>query len=130
MFPATYAPPIFSKFKGKGNPKSHLMAFCTETVELRGKDDLLIRLFPRSLADTALDWYTSQPIGSFTSLTYLAEKFVRRFFFNTESQVSFSQLQATTQKPDESLFEFVVRWREGIWDHLYQKRKLSSIYLL
>lgn len=36
----------------------------TETVKLRRKDDLLIRLFPRSLVATALD--------SFTYLTYLA----------------------------------------------------------
>lgn len=32
------------------------MAFCTETVEpsLEATDDLLIKLFPRSLADTAV----------------------------------------------------------------------------
>lgn len=55
------------------------MAFFTETVELRGKDDLLIRLFPIFLADTALDCPTHRIIHLFDLLG-------RKMGFFTESQ--------------------------------------------
>ena len=55
---ASYQPPKFQQFEGKGNSKQHIAHF-VETCNNAGTErNLLVKQFVRSLWRNAFNWYT------------------------------------------------------------------------
>jgi hypothetical protein len=50
--------PRFEKYGGKGDHVSHAYAFTTLCCDIFLEENILARLFHRSLKDTALDWFS------------------------------------------------------------------------
>lgn len=71
VFPPGYVMPTFTR---RRNPRSHLVTF-RYSIELRGEDPILIRLFPRSRADSAAECFPSCPPRLFTSFDDLGKAY-------------------------------------------------------
>ncbi|GKV21559.1 hypothetical protein SLEP1_g31529 [Rubroshorea leprosula] len=94
-------PPKFQKFNGKGNPRQHVAHF-VETCNNAGTyGDLMVKQFVRSLEDTAFEC--------------------------TKRIVSLPELANTKQKKDESMTDFIERWRNLVLNCREKISEISSI---
>jgi len=110
-FPKGYQRPIFDKFDGiSSSPHEHLAHFysaCGETSQL---DAFLVRQFVQSLKGSAFTWYTQLPPGSILTWDDMQKAFLAQFV-SSKRKVSIMDLAQTTQKPGESVNDFIIRWR-------------------
>ncbi|KAH7847384.1 hypothetical protein Vadar_025500 [Vaccinium darrowii] len=108
--PENYQPPKFLQFDGMGNPKQHVAHF-VETCSSAGTDgDLLVKQFVQSLKDYAFDWYIDLEPNSIDSWDQLQRDFLNRFF-STRRIVNITELSNTLQQEDESVIDYINRWR-------------------
>ena len=70
-----------------------------------------MRLFPLSLTGTAFSWFSSLPHGSIRVLSQLEQKF-HDHFYSGDNELKFSHLTSVKQKHDESVSDYVKRFRE------------------
>ena len=109
--PAGYKVPKFDMFDGKGNPRAHLRSYCDKLVGV-GKDQAIrMKLFIRSLTGEALDWYTYQDPQRWHSWGDMAQEFMDRFRFNTETIPDRFYLMKLERKSTETFREYAMRWR-------------------
>ena len=109
---ASYQPPKFQHFEGKGNPKQHVAHF-VETCNNAGTyGDYLVKQFVRSLKGNAFDWYTDLEPNSIDSWEQLEHEFLNRFY-STRRIVSMVELTNTRQRKDEPVIDFINRWRNA-----------------
>jgi hypothetical protein len=59
VLPPNFRIPDFEKYRGRGCPIAHLKAYCGDMAPLQADERLLIRLFQKSLAGPALQWFVS-----------------------------------------------------------------------
>jgi hypothetical protein len=59
-FPPGYVSPNFTKYQGKTNPIEHIREFSTNYIDIAYEPTYLMRLFPKSLAGPALEWFSNQ----------------------------------------------------------------------
>jgi len=109
-FPPHFEIPQFDKYKGKGNPDDHLRAFFVACLDVAYDDTYLLRLFPRSLAGQALEWFSHLPPGIKT-FSELATKFRSHFAFNIEHEVNMNDIVNNKQRNGETFSSFTQRWR-------------------
>ncbi|KAK4730139.1 hypothetical protein R3W88_023127 [Solanum pinnatisectum] len=109
--PIGYKPPKFDMFDGKGDPHTHLRAYCDKLVGVGRNEKLRMKLFIRSLSREALTWYTRQDPRKWRDLQEMAEDFMNRFRFNTEIIADNFSLTNIQIKPSENFQEYVRRWR-------------------
>ena len=106
--------PDIKRYMGIGCPRIHLQLY---NVVMRGHkldEAQMIMLFPLSLSGSAQRWFASlDPLRRRTWVD-LGQQFIRQYFFNTLEDVSWRELEALWQKPDESVTSFISRWREKI----------------
>ena len=109
QMPASYQPPKFQQFNGKGNLKQHIAHFI-EICNNSGTDgDLLTKQFVRTLRGNAFDWYTNLEPESIDSWEQMEREFLNRFY-NTRCTVSMLKLTNTKQWKDEPVVEYTNRW--------------------
>ncbi|XP_060170550.1 uncharacterized protein LOC132601485 [Lycium barbarum] len=109
--PAGYKVPKFDMFDGKGNPQAHLRSYCNKLVEV-GKDRAIrMKLFIRSLTGETLDWYTCQDPQKWHSWGEMAQEFMDRFRFNTETVPDRFYLIKLERKSTKTFREYAMRWR-------------------
>ncbi|KAH7844713.1 hypothetical protein Vadar_030866 [Vaccinium darrowii] len=108
--PENYQPPKFLQFDGMGNPKQHVAHF-VETCSSAGTDgDLLVKQFVWSLKEYAFDWYIDLEPNSIDSWDQLQQDFLNRFF-SSRRIVNMTELSNTHQQEDESVIDYINRWR-------------------
>ena len=93
-FPKKIEAPTFEKYQGKGNLVDHIHEFLASCTKLSDDPTYLMRLFPHSLGQTTLEWYSKLP-GTIKSWLELAEKFISHFAFNITNEVTLSDLSST-----------------------------------
>ena len=76
---------------------------------MRGLKEAL-KQFVRSLKGNAFDWYTDLEPGSIDSWEQLERKFLDRFY-STRRIVSMMELTNTKQWGNESVVDYINRWR-------------------
>ncbi|KAJ8527706.1 hypothetical protein K7X08_015157 [Anisodus acutangulus] len=109
--PVGYKVPKFGLFDGKGNPHTHLKSYCDKLIGV-GKDQAIImKLFVRSLTREALDWYTSQNPQKWRNWGTMAQDFVDRFKFNTDTVLDRFYLMKLEKKSTETFREYAMKWR-------------------
>ena len=105
-----YQPPKFQSFDGKGNPKQHVAHF-VETCNNAGIDgDLLVKQFVHSLQGNAFYWYIDLARECIDSCDQIECEFLNRFF-GTLRTISMMELTNTKQWKDESVVDYINRWR-------------------
>jgi len=110
-FPKHFEIPKFDKFRGKGDPVTHIKEFYMHCQEVVYNDAFLLRLFPKSLAGLALEWFYRIPYGTIHSFAELSEAFVAQYAHLVETELSIVDLVHTKKKGGESLAEYLQRWQ-------------------
>jgi hypothetical protein len=70
-----------------------------------------IRLFPLSLSSTTFNWFTSLAPNSIDNWLTLEHRF-HEYFYNGEAKLRLSDLTAIRQKHNETVPEYLRRFRE------------------
>ncbi|KAJ8531411.1 hypothetical protein K7X08_026845 [Anisodus acutangulus] len=70
-----------------------------------------MKLFVRSLTGEALDWYTSQSPQKWRNWGTMAQDFVDRFKFNTDTVLDRFYLMKLEKKSTETFREYAMKWR-------------------
>ena len=74
-------------------------------------DHLKIRMFPLSLSDTAFSWFSALSPNSIHTWSQLERKF-HEHFYNGDNELRLCHLTSVKQKHDESVAEYVRRFRD------------------
>ncbi|RVX03964.1 hypothetical protein CK203_021755 [Vitis vinifera] len=112
--PAKFRMPDIERYSGIGCPKIHLRLYST-VMRAHGIDDAqLVALFPMSLSGAAQRWFASIEPSRLRTWEDVAREFLTQFAFSADIDVSRRELEATRQRPDESISSFVTRWRAKV----------------
>ncbi|RVW52820.1 hypothetical protein CK203_076621 [Vitis vinifera] len=112
--PAKFRMPDIERYSGIGCPKIHLRLYST-VMRAHGIDDAqLVALFPMSLSGAAQRWFASVEPSRLRTWEDVAREFLTQFAFSADIDVSRRELEATRQRPDESISSFVTRWRAKV----------------
>ncbi|KAJ8535673.1 hypothetical protein K7X08_023393 [Anisodus acutangulus] len=109
--PVGYKMPKFDLFDGKGNPYSHLRSYCDKLIGVGKNQAIIMKLFVRGLTGEALDWYTSQDPQKWRNWGTMAQDFVDRFKFNTDTVLDRFYLMKFEKKSRETFREYAMKWR-------------------
>ena len=110
-YPKGYQKPSFEKFDGvNGTPHEHLTHFYSACGETSQSDALLIRQFVQSLKGPAFTWYTQLPPSSIHTWDDMHKSFLAHFV-SSERKISIMDLANAIQRHDESVNDFIARWR-------------------
>ena len=109
-FPEGFRMPVFERFNGTTDPQEHLMQFTWAMGNLANNPNYCLRLFGSTLTGNAFQWYLTLPNGSVKTWDRMQQLFVGRFFV-TERDVTIADLFSVTQKPNESVQDYIKRWR-------------------
>ena len=69
-FPKDIEVPKYDKYDGYGDPHDHVRYFYAISMDFMHEDSYLMHLFPRSLREQAMEWFTklTPPLKYLTSL--------------------------------------------------------------
>ena len=111
--PPGYKIPDFVKFNGEGTKTTweHVSQYLAQLSEAGSLNELKVRLFPLSLTGTAFSWFSSLPHGSIRVWSQLEQKF-HDHFYSGDNELKLSHLTSVKQKHDESVSDYVKRFRE------------------
>ena len=110
-FPKHFEIPKFVKLRGKGAPITHIKEFYMHCQELAYNDVFLMRLFLKSLASLALEWFYRIPYGTVSTFAQLSETFVAQYVHLVEIELSMIDLVHTKQKGGEILANYLQIWK-------------------
>ena len=112
--PTKFRMPDIERYSGIGCPKIHLRLYST-VMRAHGIDDAqLVALFPMSLSGAAQRWFASVEPSRLRTWEDVAHEFLTQFAFSADIDVSRRELEATRQRPEESISSFVTRWRAKV----------------
>ncbi|XP_070057590.1 uncharacterized protein [Nicotiana tomentosiformis] len=123
---ASYQPPKFQQFNGKGNPKQHVAHFVETCNTAETYGDYLVKQLVRSLKGNAFDWYTDLEAGSIDRWDQLEQEFLNRFYC-TRHTVSMVELTSTRQPKGEPVIDFINRWRNASLNFKYRLSEAFGI---
>lgn len=106
-----YKPPSVKRFGGLEGPREHVMAYQATMMLVGYSEVTMCRAFFSTLARQAQRWFTNLKGNSIDSFHDLAVKFITRFMRAMKGRKHFMHLTTMKQGVDESLTEFLVRWR-------------------
>ena len=97
-----------------GCPRIHLQLYNAIMRGHRLDEAQMIILFPLSLSGAAQRWFASLDPSRSRTWADLGQEFIRHYSFNIVVDVSWRELEALRQRPNESVTSFISRWREKI----------------
>jgi hypothetical protein len=103
----------FVKFTGEDSKTTyeHIGQFLAQVSDYSITDVHKIRLFPLSLFGTVFNWFVSLAPNTVNTWEHLEQKF-HDYFFNGEFELRLSHLAAVKQNHNESVSEYMRRFRE------------------
>ncbi len=103
----------FSKFLGQDivSTYEHISRFLAQCGETSTIDALRVRLFPLYLSRSAFTWFSSLPYNSVNSWADLEKQF-HSYFYSGIHEMKLSDLTAIRQRHDESVQDYIQRFRE------------------
>ena len=110
-FPKHFEIPKFDKFRGKGDPVTHIKEFYMHCQEVAYNDVFLMCLFTKSLVGPTLEWFYRIPYGTVSTFAQLSEAFVAQYAHLVETELFVVDLVHTKQKGKESLADYLQRWK-------------------
>jgi hypothetical protein len=112
-YPRGLRVPDFTKFTGYDSRTTyeHICQFLALVNDVGITDVHKVRLFPLSLSGTAFNWFTSLAPNSVVTWPCLEQKF-HDYFYNGEVELKLSDLTAVRQKYNETVSEYLKRFRE------------------
>ena len=109
-YPERYKPRTFVQYDGKrGSAIEHVSKFINTLDPYAAGKDLCLQEFSKSLCDCAYTWYTDLKPGSIPTWDDMVDVFCTKYFHGEET-VTLATLQATKQRSDEDLMEYIKRF--------------------
>lgn len=110
--PRGYRIPEFTKFTGDDDqrPVDHLARVELQCGDVWNNDLVHGRLFPHSLADSALEWYNALQPNSIQNWVQMRQGFYFHFH-RTCPEVTVVDLYQTVQKPGETVEQYLIRFK-------------------
>lgn len=112
VIPTKFKVPVFEKYKGASDPRTHLRAYCCKIAAYSDDDRLLMHFFQDSLSGASLYWYMQLEGNHIRSGRDMVEVFLKHYQYNIYMAPNRTQLQNLTQKSDKTFKEYAQRWRE------------------
>jgi len=109
QIPHKFKLPDFEKYKGTSCPKDHLTMYARKMSTYANDHQVLIHYFQDSLTSPALKWYMNLNRAEIQTFNDLREAFVQQYKFNVNMALDRSDLQAMTQKDNETFKEYAQR---------------------
>jgi len=106
QIPHKFKLPDFEKYKGTSCPKDHLTMYVRKMSTYADDHQVLIHYFQDSLTGTALKWYMNLDLAEIRTFNDLRGAFVQQYKFNVDMAPDQSDLQAMTQKDNETFREY------------------------
>jgi len=105
--------PEFVKFSGDDSKSTfeHVSKYLAQLEEASSINELKVRLFSLSLIGTAFSWFSSLAPNSITSREQLEQKF-HDHFFSGSHELKLSHLTSIKQMRDESVNDYIRRFRD------------------
>ncbi|XP_061373858.1 uncharacterized protein LOC133316154 [Gastrolobium bilobum] len=97
------------KYNGKGDPQEHLEQFQTNMMAQDVADPIACRLFPTTMKETTLRWYSALPSNSVQSWEDLTNQFLVRFATSKAQYKSTHALKTVRQGSNETLHDYLNR---------------------
>ena len=113
-----------------GCPRIHLQLYNAIMRGHRLDVAQMIMLFPLSLSGAAQRWFASLDPSRHRTWADLGQEFIKQYSFNTVVDVSWRELEALRQRPDESVTSFISRWREKIAQIIDRPSKRDQISMI
>ena len=109
--PPGYKIPDFVNFNGEGTKTTweHVSQYLAQLGEPSSRDEWRICYFPLSLTGTAFSWFSALPPGPLTTWFQLEQKFDH--FYSGDNEPKLSNLISVQQKHDESVIDYIKRFR-------------------
>jgi hypothetical protein len=111
-FPSGWHLPKFRQFDGTGDAREHLVYFEAACGDTTNNAFLLLRQFSGSLTGPAFHWYSRLPVGSISTWAGMKEIF-KKHFVAMKKDFSIVELSQVKQKHNESIDDYVVRFRNS-----------------
>ena len=90
----------------------------------------MIMLFPLLLSGAAQCWFASLDPSRRRIWADLGQEFIRQYSFNTIVDVSWRELEALRQRPDELVTSFISNWREKIAQSIDRPSERDQISMI
>jgi hypothetical protein len=112
-YPRGFRVPDFANFIGEDarTTYEHVGQFLAQVSDAAVTDIHWVKLFPLSLSSTTFNWFTSLAPNSVSTWASLEEKFLK-YFYNGKTELKLSNLMAVRQKYNETIAEYIKRFRE------------------
>lgn len=115
-YPKRFKMPRICNFKSKEDPKENLRHFKHACYMIVNDNALLLRTFSMNLKGQAMNWYNALAQHSLYSFEQLANTFIENFSINTKRRASIIDLMKLSQFNQDSILNYVARWRYLIID--------------
>ena len=123
-YPERYESRAFAQYDGKkGSVVEHVSKFIDTFGPYAANEDLCLREFSKSLCDWAYTWYIGLKPSSIPTWDDIVDVFCTKYFHGEET-VTLATLQATKQKNDKNLMEYIKRFRDialDCYDHCKER---------
>ena len=123
-YPERYELRAFTQYNGrKGSAVEHVSKFINTLGPYIADEDLCLREFSKSLCDRAYTWYISLKPRSIPTWDDMVDVFCTKYFHGEET-VTFATLQATKQRSDEDLMEYIKSFKDialDCYDHCEER---------
>ncbi|RVW19309.1 hypothetical protein CK203_093803 [Vitis vinifera] len=114
-------------YSGIGYPKIHLRLYSTFMRAHEINDAQLMALFPMSFNEATQRWFASVEPLRLRTWEDMAHEFLTQFAFSADIDVFKRELEATRQRPNESISSFVNRWRAKVVGMIDRPKKRDQI---
>ena len=114
-------------YNGIGYPKIHLRLYNTFMRAHGINDAQLMALFPMSLSGATQRWFASVKPFRLRTWEDMAHEFLTQFAFSANIDVSKRELEATRQRPNESISSFFNCWRAKVVGMIDRPKKRDQI---
>uniref|UniRef100_A0A2N9JBM8 Uncharacterized protein n=1 Tax=Fagus sylvatica TaxID=28930 RepID=A0A2N9JBM8_FAGSY len=110
--PERFTAPCLETYNGRIDPVAHIDHYHHRIALWRNKDPLMCGIFPSSLGEVELRWFSQLERGSIGSWSQMAEVFVGRFITNSRRSRGLDTLMVIRLGTNESLKDYSARFWE------------------
>lgn len=111
-WPAGFKPTGIEKYDGKTGPESWLTIYTLAICAVGGDSKAMANYLLVALPDLARNWLAGSPRGTIGSWDQLLDHFIANFQGTFERPRTHFELYNITQKPDETLSDYIHRFSE------------------
>ena len=112
VWPVKFKPDLPPRYDGRTNPLEFLQLYTVSIQAAGGDDKVMANWLSMALKDSALSWLMNLPENTIDTWEDLCKVFVANFKGTYERALTYNDLRAVRQKPDETLRRYIQRFSQ------------------